>query len=147
MSNATGPEAHLADEVLQLLVEMSGRLGQYFAARAAEFGLSAAEAKVLLALEPGEAVSMRAIARKLDYDASNLTRVVDKLEGRDAVERCPNPSDRRVKGIIATQHGVDLSERLSSRLHADAGPVRTLTDSQLRDLRTLLRHAMELDPK
>lgn len=146
MPDATDPEAPLADEVVELLVAMSARLSQHFVARAAEFGLSAAEGKVLLALEPGESLSMRAIARKLGYDASNLTGIVDKLEDRGAVERCPDPSDRRVKAIVATEHGLQLRERLLGRLRADAGPVRALTDSQLRDLRTLLRQAMGYDP-
>lgn len=146
MPDTTDPDAHLADDVVQLLVAMGARLSQHFAARAAEFGLSAAEGKVLLVLEPDAALSMRAIARKLGYDASNLTGIVDKLEDRGTVERCPDPSDRRVKAIIATDHGRYLSERLSDRLHTDAGPVRALTDSQLRELRTLLRIAMEDGP-
>lgn len=140
------PPAHPAYEVIQLLVAMSGRLSQHFAARAAEFGLSTPEGKVLLALEAGDPLSMRALARKLRFDASNLTGIVDKLEDRGAVERRPDPSDRRVKTIAATEQGRQLRERLSHRLRADAGPVRALTEDQLRDLRTLLQLAMNDDP-
>jgi len=46
------PDDHLAQEVIQLLVAMSGRLSQHFAARADEFGLSTGEGKLLLALAP-----------------------------------------------------------------------------------------------
>jgi DNA-binding MarR family transcriptional regulator len=135
-------DAHPAHDVIQLLVAMSGRLSQHFAARAAEFGLSTGEGKLLLALEPGNTQSMRALARKLGYDASNLTGIVDKLEDRGAVERRADPSDRRVKAITATDGGRRLQERLSERLRADAGPVKALTDAQLRDLRKLLELAM-----
>jgi DNA-binding MarR family transcriptional regulator len=122
---------------------MSGRLSQHFAARAAEFGLSTAEGKVLLALEPGGTLSMRALARKLGYDASNLTGIVDKLEDRGAVERRADPSDRRVKTIATTEQGRQLRQLLSHRLREDPGPVKALTVSQLGDLRKLLQLAME----
>lgn len=149
VASTTGPSdppAHLAHEVIQLLVAMSGRLSQHFGARAAEFGLSTAEGKVLLALEPGDTLSMRALARKLGYDASNLTGIVDKLEDRGAVERRIDRSDRRVKAIAATEQGRQLRERLSRRLRTDAGPVSALTGSELHDLRRLLHIAMAADP-
>lgn len=137
------PPEHPAHEVIQLLVVMSGRLSQHFAARAAEFGLATAEGKVLLALVPGTPLSMRALARKLGYDASNLTGIVDKLEDRGAVERHADPTDRRVKVITPTQRGGELRERLWQRLRTDAGPVSALTEPELRELRGLLRRAMD----
>lgn len=144
MSNpASGPPEHPAHEVIQLLVAMSGRLSQHFAARASEFGLATAEGKVLLALETEDPLSMRALARKLGYDASNLTGIVDKLEGRGAVERHPDPADRRVKVITPTPQGRQLRERLGERLRTDAGPVNTLTEPELHDLRVLLQRAMD----
>lgn len=149
MARTTGqpdPPAHLAHEVIQLLVAMSGRLSQHFGTRAAEFGLSTAEGKVLLALEAGEQLSMRALARKLGYDASNLTGIVDKLEDRGAVERRIDRSDRRVKAITATEQGRQLRECLSHRLRTDAGPVSALTDPELHDLRRLLQIAMDDAP-
>lgn len=135
-------QAHLAQEVIQLLVAMSGRLSQHFAARAAEFDLSPGEAKVLLSLQPDETVPMRALARRLRYDASNLTGIVDRLEERGAVERRTDPADRRVKAIAATEQGLHLRARFSRRLSADAGPVKTLSEPQLRELRKLLEHAI-----
>lgn len=61
---------------------MSGRLSQHFAGRAAELDLSTGEGKVPLALEPDEALPMRALARRLRYDASNLTGLVDRKPAR-----------------------------------------------------------------
>lgn len=135
--------AQLAFEVVQLLVAMSGRLSQNFAARAAEFDLSAGEGKLLLNLGPGTALPMRALARKLRYDASNLTGLVDRLEERNAVERRTDQADRRVKTIAATKRGLELRERFWRRLSADSGPVNALTESELRQLRKLLTRAMD----
>src|SRR3981081_2845118 len=75
--------------------EMQGRLQAHFTALAAEHGLSAGQAKVLLQLQPEGAVTMRQLAGELQYDASNLTGVVDRLEQMRAVRREPHPHDRR----------------------------------------------------
>lgn len=132
----------LAHDVVQLLVAMSGRLSQHFAARAAELDLSTGEGKVLLTIEPDEALPMRALARRLRYDASNLTGLVDRLEDRGAVERRADAADRRIKAIAVTAEGRRLRERLERRLRTDAGPVNALTEPQLRQLRDLLTRAM-----
>lgn len=145
MTNSTNkhdPDSHLAQEVLQLLVAISGQLKQRFASRAAEFDLSMSEAKVLMALDPDEALPMRVLARKLSYDASNLTGIVDGLEERGAVERRVDKSDRRVKAVVLTDQGLQIREGLSLRLTADAGPVGALNHEQLRELRSLLQLAI-----
>jgi DNA-binding MarR family transcriptional regulator len=135
--------ALLAQEVIQQLVAMSGRLTQFFASRAAEFGLSTGEGKVLLNLQPGETSPMRTLARRLGYDASNLTGIIDRLEDRGALERRAEPADRRVKAIALTDRGQRLRDDFSRRLTADAGPVEPLTEAQLRELRRLLNRALE----
>lgn len=140
------PEPHPAYEVIQLLVAMSRRLGTHFAARAAEFGLSAAEAKLLLALEVAEPTPMRVLARRLGYDPSNLTGIVDKLENRGVVRRRADPADRRVKAVVVTELGSALGAEFGARLRADAGPVEALGESELRDLRDLLKRALDHAP-
>lgn len=140
-----GVPSTLANDVVQLLVGMSARLGQHFASCAAAYRLSPGEGKVLLALSSDEALSMRALARRLGFDASNLTGLVDKLEERTAVMRRVDPADRRVKTIVLTDQGAQLRDGLYRRLRADAGPVSALDESQLADLRALLVLAMGTD--
>ena len=84
----------------------------------------------LLTLVPGEAVPMRSLAARLDYDASNLSVLVDRLERRGAVERRPDPGDRRVKALALTAEGERLREAFWRDLVEDAGrsprsPART----------------------
>lgn len=133
--------AHLAlvQEVVGLLIELSGRLGQNFTARAAEFGLTVAEAKVLMAVHAGDPQPMRAVARKLGYDASNLTGVVDRLEDRALLERRADAHDRRVRSVVLTAQGGELTTRFTTRLRADAGPLGVLDAAQLAELRRILR--------
>lgn len=140
------PDASLVDEVIALLVATSARMNQHFIARAAEFGLTPAEGKVLLALEADEPVSMRAVARKLGFDPSNLTGVADKLEDRALVTRRPDSADRRVKAVVTTEHGLEVREQLAQRLRSGTGPLGALTNDQLLELRALLQHA-SADPR
>lgn len=136
------PAPPLSYAVIQLLVAMSGRLGQNFAAHAAELGLSAAEGKAMLALEPDATPSMRALARRLGFDASNLTGIIDRLEDLGAVQRRSDPADRRIKNIVATDAGRQLRDALAGRLRGDAGPVSALTEAELSDLHALLQRAL-----
>ncbi len=69
----------LEGEVVGLWFEMQARLESHFTELAAQYRLSAVQAKVLLLLQPDGAMTMRAIAGQLQYDASNLTGVVDRL--------------------------------------------------------------------
>lgn len=88
---------------------------------------------------------MRTLASRLGYDASNLTGLVDKLEARGAVERRPDPDDRRIKGIVVTEDGLRLRENFRRRLAGDAGALASLSDSQVLNLRNLLQVALAQD--
>ena len=132
----------LTQEVIQLLIIAAERLRQHFGACAAEFDLSAAQAKVLLEVQPGEAVPMRALAARLGYDASNLTGLVDRLEERGVLARCPHSADRRVKGLALTEDGQRLRATLWDRLIRNGGPVSALAAAQMQALRDLLRAAV-----
>src|ERR1700694_4026648 len=90
----------LEGEVVGLWFEMQARLEAHFTELASQYKLSAVQAKGLLLLQPDGAMTMRAIAGQLEYDASNLTGVVDRLEELGAVRRQPHPSDRRAKGVV-----------------------------------------------
>src|SRR6202140_1956509 len=92
----------LEGEVVGLWFEMQARLEAHFSELAAQYKLSPVQAKVLLVLQPETPMTMRSIAAALQYDASNLTGVIDRLEEMGAVRRQPHPSDRRSKGVILT---------------------------------------------
>jgi DNA-binding MarR family transcriptional regulator len=132
----------LVREVVGLWFAMQARLQGHFATLAAEHGLSAVQAKVLVQLDPEVAVSMRTLADRLQYDPSNLTTVIDRLEQRGAVRRRPDPNDRRVKGLLLTEEGVRLRGAFWERLVNDAGPMGHLGTSELASLRDLLRAAL-----
>jgi DNA-binding MarR family transcriptional regulator len=120
------------------LLAVADRLRQHWVVRAGAVGLSNAQVKVLLLLTPGETVSMRALATRLDYDASNLSALVDRLERRGAVERRADPHDRRIKALALTPEGEALREAFWRGLAEDPGPLGPLDEAQLDALAALL---------
>ena len=124
------------------LLDVAERLRQHWAVHAAVLGLTAIQAKVLLRLLPGEAIPMRKLAEQLDYDASNLTTLVDRLAAHGALERQSDPTDRRVKALVLTPEGERLRKQFWHNLVTDAGPLTPLRET---DLRNLIRLLTKLD--
>jgi MarR family transcriptional regulator, organic hydroperoxide resistance regulator len=133
----------LEGEVVGLWFEMQARLEAHFTELAAQYGLSAIQAKVLLTLQPDGAMTMRTLAGQLQYDASNLTGVVDRLEEVGAVRRQPHPSDRRAKGVMLTDEGQRVRRAFWAGLTNNTGPLGRLNGRELTSLRGLLRSAMQ----
>jgi DNA-binding MarR family transcriptional regulator len=132
----------LESEVVGLWFQMQAHLEAHFTELAAHYKLSAVQAKVLLLLQPDGALTMRAIAGRLQYDASNLTGVIDRLEEMGAVRRQPHPSDRRAKGVVLTAEGQRIRRAFWDRLTSNTGPLGRLNDRELISLRKLLGTAL-----
>src|SRR5579871_3647249 len=96
-------EADPAREAWRLLFLLVQTLKTHFAGIAAAYDLSPVQARVLLELQPGMALPMSALADVLSCDASNVTGIVDRLEGRGLVERHGTEGDRRVKALATTR--------------------------------------------
>lgn len=120
----------MLDVKLGLLV-LADRLRQNWAAHATAAGLSTAQVNALLTLRPDEALPMRALAARLDYDASNLSVLVDRLEHRGLVERRSDPDDRRVKALVLTPEGERQRAAFWHDLVEDPEPLSSLTDADL----------------
>ena len=63
---------------------------------------------------------MGELAEHLYCDASNVTGIVDRLEGRGLVERKPDPNDRRVKRLVLTPQGQTLWQAHHDRIFDEA---------------------------
>src|SRR5258708_37522157 len=135
----------LEGDVVGLWFEMQARLQAHFTDLAAQHDLTAAQAKVLMQLRPDVPVTMRNLAGQLQYDASNLTGVVDRLEDMKAVRRQAQPNDRRAKNVVLTEEGKRLRQGFWDRLTSKSGPLGNLNDRELTSLRTLLRSALRSD--
>lgn len=142
----TGDQLRDVQQASYLLHRMAERQQAYYAACATDFGMSAAQAKAMVSLEPGEAVPMRTLANRLGSDPSNLTGLVDKLESRGLVRRTAGSPDRRVKTLELTTAGERLRSEFWERLTHAAGPIEGLTPAQVRQLSVLLQAALDESP-
>src|ERR1700681_3147950 len=108
-----------ADQAWALLLQLAfERVHAHFAATVAELDLAPLQAKALHELNVEPPISMRELAERLRSDPSNVTGLIDRLEARGLVERRPDPSDRRVKGLALTADGERLRARLFARLYS-----------------------------
>jgi DNA-binding MarR family transcriptional regulator len=135
-------DLRLEGEVVGLWFEIQARLEGHFAALAAEYRLSAVQAKVLLILQPEGAMTMRALAGGLQYDASNMTGVVDRLEDMGMVRRQSQPNDRRARAVVLTEEGQRVRVAFWKKLTSRSGPLGGLNSHDLTNLRALLRSAL-----
>ncbi len=112
-----------------------------------ECGIGASEAYVLfrLANEPDGCLRMGELASRLDMAQSGVTRVIDRLESRGLVIRESRRDDRRTTFAKLTADGRAMFERLRpiffDTIHSRFAAA--LSESELRDLRGLLRKIVE----
>ena len=138
--------AALVRETVSLTLALGDRLRQRYATIAAEYGLSAIQAKVLSRLSADKPRSMRAIAVHLHVDPANLTAIVDKLEGRGLIERRESVGDRRAKVLVITAAGVTTCSAFHAALASAPGPLAGLPADRARLLRDVLREIVGDDP-
>ena len=124
--------------VLELLLSERGRMPTI----AAALSLSPVQCHVLRLLEPGKPLPMRQIAAALACDASNVTGIVDRLEGRGLLERRGAAHDRRLRVLVITRRGAAVRTRLLARLTDPPPAITCLSRAEQRTLCDILRRAL-----
>ncbi|GAA3000332.1 MarR family transcriptional regulator [Kitasatospora albolonga] len=115
---------------------------QDFAASAARHGLSSSQAKALKSLR--EPVPMRALAGRLGCDASNVTGIVDRLEGLGLAHREASAGDRRVKIVTITDKGLEVLEQVQRDMAKAHRAFASLSPEQRTALDGLCRQVLPL---
>jgi MarR family transcriptional regulator, organic hydroperoxide resistance regulator len=114
-----------------------------FMALAQEMGLAPMQLHALRLIEPGDGVPMSSLAGMLFCDASNVTGIVDRLEGRGLIERRPSPKDRRVKLLVLTEEGARVRESAYRQMATPPPAIAALPLKHKRALRDALRATFE----
>lgn len=129
-------------EVVDLIGAVVARYHEEYEHAAAGHQLTGAQAKLLglLSLEP---LPMRKIAERLKCEPSNVTGIVDRLEGRGLVERRPDPADRRVKMAAPTEEGLRTAAELRASLGFAREPLAGLSTAERVLLRDLLKRMLD----
>jgi DNA-binding MarR family transcriptional regulator len=79
-----------------LLHEVARLLRKRFEQISRESGLTRSQWQVLAYLARNEGINQTGLAELLDVEPITLSRIMDKLETCELIERHPHPSDRRV---------------------------------------------------
>ncbi|MGW2489870.1 MarR family winged helix-turn-helix transcriptional regulator [Streptomyces sp. NPDC001606] len=128
-------------EVIDLIGTMVSRFYGEYEAAAAVHGLSGSQARLLALLSHGP-LPMRRIAEQLKCEPSNVTGLVDRLEARGLVQRRPDPADRRVKLVVATDAGRSTAGQVHASLDFAREPLAALPEQDRALLRDLLRRIL-----
>jgi DNA-binding MarR family transcriptional regulator len=116
----------------------------------AELGLSPPLLKAFVHLgtyAEGEGLRMSDLAEHWGCDASYVTTLADGLEDRGLTERRLHPTDRRVRTIVLTTEGRAQRERALELLSEPPSAFESLTATEQRQLRDLLRKLAAADPE
>lgn len=83
---------------------------------AAEYGLTATQAFILLLTPRREHSTMHSFCELLGCDASNITGIVDGLERKGLLARTEHPTDRRIKTLRLLPKGDEVRSEILTRL-------------------------------
>jgi MarR family transcriptional regulator, organic hydroperoxide resistance regulator len=130
-----------AAEAWQLCMELFGVDRPRMLDIQAEYGLKPPQFFALNALD--EPVPMSSVANILRCDRSAVTWITDRLEERGYVERRSDERDRRVKLLALTDEGRRVREEIQARLSTPPEALQRLSRAEQRELRDLLRKALD----
>ena len=137
----TSVRAEPAVEAWELFMELFGSDRPRMLDIQAEYGLKPPQFFALQALD--EPAPMSSIANLLRCDRSAVTWITDRLEERGYVERRSDERDRRVKLLALTDEGRRVREEIRARLSTPPQQLERLTRAEQRQLRDLLRKALD----
>src|ERR1700674_4208747 len=132
-------ERRRQEEIVRLVLELSKTLGGPHRAGLAEPPLPPPQAMLLHQLD--DPLPMNEVAGKLHCDPSNVTGIVDRLEGRGLIERQHLTKDRRVKHLALTAEGRRLRRRVETILWSAPG-LSTLPAADQAALQDLLERSL-----
>jgi DNA-binding MarR family transcriptional regulator len=116
---APSPEGVAAPLTAFLLLRAAHAVEDRLEAALAPVGLSLAKHKLLTQLvEAGEPVPLGCLADRCSCVRSNMTQLVDRLEGERLVERVNDPKDRRSVLASITAEGRERQREGAERLGA-----------------------------
>jgi len=116
----------------------------------AELGLSPPLLKAFVhlgSLDDEGGLRMSDLAETWGCDASYVTTLADGLQERGLAERRPHLTDRRVKTIVLTPEGRAKRERALELLSQPPSAFASLSTTEQRQLRDLLRKLVAADPE
>ncbi len=137
----TKPFQSRSQEAVVGIYLAADRLRRHFQCAVKAYGISLQQYNVLRILRGAGADGMPtlSIPERMIERTPGITRLLDRLEARDLVERIRCEEDRRLVRVHITSEGLALLERLEGPLgKADHDALKMLTDDEQVELVRLL---------
>lgn len=108
--------------------------------KVAGFGVTSAQALVLLSLSEKDQVTSRYLGEKTELDSATLTGLLDRLAKAGFIERRANPDDRRAILVCLTPQGQATADRIQNIIEDENQAfLAELTQEEGLVLRSLLK--------
>lgn len=113
---------------------------RFWQQKVSPFGVTSAQALVLLSLSENDQVTSRHLGEQTELDSATLTGLLDRLASSGLVERQPNPDDRRAILVCLTKQGESVAGRIQAIIETENQAFLTgLTPEEGLILRSLLK--------
>ncbi len=113
------PTSELASHTGYLLRMVSNAVSQEFARKVAAEGVTVAEWVMLRSLYDSDAIAPSDLARKMGMTKGAISKLADRLLGKDLVERTGNPHDKRGHSLSLSAAGKQKVPILASLADAN----------------------------
>jgi MarR family transcriptional regulator, transcriptional regulator for hemolysin len=104
---------NLDRDPIVLLSDVARMIRTLADARAREHGMTRAQWMILIRLERQPGMSQNELAALIEVEPITVGRLVDRLERRGMVERCPDPADRRVWRLRLTPAAQPMLKKIA----------------------------------
>ena len=129
-------EVVLGSEVLSELLKVRQKLISSFKEELRHQGVTLARARALLALSKEGDLTQTSIAAYLEIEGPSAVRLIDELERSGLLVRQQDVNDRRIKKLLLTDKGREMSQRLLDKWQEICD--RTVFNIEIDDQRSLL---------
>ncbi len=102
----------MSDSLGFLISDVARLIRRAFDARAHSIGITRPQWRVLVLLNHGEGINQGCLAERLEVEPITASRMVDRLQEADLVERRPDPDDRRAWLLFMTEKSRRLLNEL-----------------------------------
>ena len=129
---------HSEDEPLgRLIYHMAQDLGNYAEKILNPFELTLEQLHVIKTLPLNQGMTQKDIGAAVNKTPANMTRLLDRLEEKNLIERRRNPEDRRATLVFITKNGTKMTEKVTKILEAfSAKFLQGVTDREQQIIRT-----------
>jgi DNA-binding MarR family transcriptional regulator len=129
---------HSEDEPLgRLIYHMAQDLGNYAEKILNPFELTLEQLHVIKTLPLKQGMTQKDIGAAVNKTPANITRLLDRLEEKNLIERRRNPEDRRATLVFITKNGTKMTEKVTKILEAfSAKFLQGVTDREQQIIRT-----------